>query len=290
MYNHQLDAFLAAAELGSFGKAAEKLYISTPAVIQQVNLLEERLELRLFVRSNRGVRLTPAGQLLYHEGRTIVKLSQEAVREARTLAREQELRVRIGTSLLYKCRMLPDLWARAAEKCPELKLELLPIPEHRSREDAHQDLGSKYDLQEGIFCTISQQGRCNFLELKRTPLCCAVSRDHRLAGYRRLTLKDLNGEILVMPIEQVSRELDAFRREVRENYPTVKILDSSYYGIDTFALCEINPYILITQEIYRDIHPDLVTIPLETDITLPYGLMYSLSPSEAAMTFLEAVK
>ena len=30
MYNHQLDAFLRAAELGSFGKAAESLYISTP--------------------------------------------------------------------------------------------------------------------------------------------------------------------------------------------------------------------------------------------------------------------
>ena len=35
MYNHQLDAFLKAAELGSFGKAAQALYISTPAMIQQ---------------------------------------------------------------------------------------------------------------------------------------------------------------------------------------------------------------------------------------------------------------
>ncbi len=290
MYNHQLDAFLAAAELGSFGKAAEKLYISTPAVIQQVNLLEERMGFPLFLRSNRGVQLTGPGQVLYRQARAIVQMSGDAVAEARALAQAQSHTVRIGTSLLFKCRMLPDLWAVAAEKCPGLKLELLPMPEHGSRQSSHQDLGSRYDIREGIFCTISQKDTCNFLELRRTPLCCAVSRDHRLAGYRRLTMEDLNGEILVMPIKDVSAELDKFRQQIQQDYPTVKILDSSYYGIDTFALCEINPYILITQEIYRDIHPDLVTVPLETDITLPYGLMYSLSPSLATRKFIEAVK
>ena len=43
MYNPQLDTFLCVAEAGSFNKAAEKLYISPPAVIKQINLLEERL-------------------------------------------------------------------------------------------------------------------------------------------------------------------------------------------------------------------------------------------------------
>ena len=38
MYNHQLDTFLKVAELGSFGKAAEALYISVPAAIQQVRV------------------------------------------------------------------------------------------------------------------------------------------------------------------------------------------------------------------------------------------------------------
>ncbi|EEQ57112.1 LysR family transcriptional regulator [Clostridiales bacterium TF09-2AC] len=42
MYNHQLNAFIKTADLGSFGKAAEAMYISSPAIIQQVNLLESR--------------------------------------------------------------------------------------------------------------------------------------------------------------------------------------------------------------------------------------------------------
>ena len=40
MYNHQLDTFIKTADLGSFGKAGEALYISSTAVIQQINLLE----------------------------------------------------------------------------------------------------------------------------------------------------------------------------------------------------------------------------------------------------------
>ena len=42
MYNPQLETFLAVVESGSFNKAAERLYISPPAVIKQINLLEKR--------------------------------------------------------------------------------------------------------------------------------------------------------------------------------------------------------------------------------------------------------
>ena len=64
---------------------------------------------------------------------------------------------------------------------------------------------------------------------------------------------------------------------------------SSYYGVDTFAMCEMNSYILITQPVYQDIHPNLVTIPLNTDISMPYGLIYAKEPTEATSKFMKAV-
>ena len=91
-----------------------------------------------------------------------------------------------------------------------------------------------------------------------------------------------------MPIAGISVEMDAFRSEVVRHYPTVQIIDSSYYGVDTFMLCEVKPYVLITQQVYADIHPNLVTIPLAVDYTMPYGLMYAKNPSAAARRFLEA--
>ena len=289
MYNHQLDAFLKTAELGSFGKAAQAMYISPPALIQQINLLESRCGFALFARSHHGVKLTPAGQSLYEDAKTIVKLSQDALAKARRLAETSETTVRVATSLLFKCRMLPDIWARISEKAPDLKIEILPIPEKQSRSDSVGEIGVRYDIREGIYCTIAQKGTCGFLELMRTPFCCAVAKNHRLAGAERLTMQDLNGEYLVLPIAGVSEEMDAFRRDL-QRFPTVQIIDSPYYGVDTFTLCEMNPYVLITQAVYADIHPNLVTIPLDTDYTMPYGLMYPNDPSPATRRFLQLVQ
>lgn len=289
MYNHQLDAFIKIADLGSFGKAAEAMYISSPAVIQQINLLEDRCGIKLFIRSNHGVQLTPAGRSLYEDAKTLIKLSADALSKAKRLAESSENTVRIGTSLLYKCRLLPDIWVKTNEQCPELKIEILSMAESQSRGDAFTRLGIDYDLWEGIYCNGGWDGLCQFLELMRTPICCAVAKNHRLAKAKNLTMQDLNGEYLVMPIQNVSVEIDAFRSEVTTKYPTVQIVDSNYYGVDTFTLCELNPYVLITQPVYADIHTNLVTIPLETDYTMPYGLIYANSPTIATKKFIDAV-
>ena len=290
MYNPQLDAFIKVADSGSFSKAAEAMYISAPAIIQQINLLETSCGFKLFTRSNHGVSLTSAGRSLYEDAKTIIRLSQDALSRARRLAESSETTVRIGTSLLYKCRLLPDLWTRVSEKHPELKIEILPMTEYQNRGEVFSALGVQYDLFEGIYGSAGWNGLCQFLELDRTPICCAVAKNHRLAGMKKLTMQDLNGEYLVMPIEGVSNEIDAFRKNITENYPTVQIVDSPYYGVDTFTLCEVNGYILITQPVYTDIHNNLVTVPLETAYTLPYGLMYANTQTTAARKFIDAVR
>ena len=67
MYNLQLETFIVVADLGSFNKAAEALYITPPAVTKQINLLEKDLEVQLFVRTHRGLILTEAGKSLYKD-------------------------------------------------------------------------------------------------------------------------------------------------------------------------------------------------------------------------------
>lgn len=64
MYNPQLDTFICVVESGSFNKAAERLYISAPAVIKQINALENSLDIQLFERTHRGLVVTEAGKSL----------------------------------------------------------------------------------------------------------------------------------------------------------------------------------------------------------------------------------
>ena len=290
MYNHQLDAFLKVADMGSFAKAAGAMYISSPAIIQQINLLEGHCGFKLFIRSNHGVKLTPAGKSLYEDAKTLIRLSEDAINKAKLLANTSETTVRIGTSLLYKCRLLPDLWTQVSEKHPELKIEILPMTEYQNQGGVFRALGTHFDLFEGIYGSSGWRGLCQFLELERTPICCAVSKNHRLADAKKLAMQDLDDECIVMPIEGVCEEIDDFRRHIENQYPAIRIVDSKRYDLDTFTLCEVNGYILISQPVYADIHSNLVTIPLETNYTLPYGLMYTNEPTAAANKFIRAIK
>ncbi|WP_422097104.1 LysR family transcriptional regulator [Variovorax sp.] len=61
----QITYFLKIAQLRSFTHAANALYVSQPALSKQMRLLEEELGTALFIRSDRGVKLTEAGELLH---------------------------------------------------------------------------------------------------------------------------------------------------------------------------------------------------------------------------------
>ena len=60
MFNPQLATFVCVADCGSFSQAAEKLYLSSTAVMKQLNALERHLELKPLERTRRGTVLTPA--------------------------------------------------------------------------------------------------------------------------------------------------------------------------------------------------------------------------------------
>ena len=75
MYNPQLDTFICVVEAGSFSKAADKLYISLPAVIKQINSLENNLGVQLFARTHRGLVVT-AGESLYQDAKYMVNYSK----------------------------------------------------------------------------------------------------------------------------------------------------------------------------------------------------------------------
>lgn len=84
----ELRAFCAAADLGGIGRAAVRLRISQPAVSKRLRQLEQTVGVKLFERSSRGVKLTPAGRRLY----------DEAQRALQALARVEEVVSGLGRS------------------------------------------------------------------------------------------------------------------------------------------------------------------------------------------------
>ena len=100
IYCFCVQAFMAAAELGSFTAAAERLYLTPAAVMKHINAFEEELCVTLFERSNRGVTLTDAGSIIYEAGQTILSESDRAAHAARQAQSGDAKIIRVGTSLL----------------------------------------------------------------------------------------------------------------------------------------------------------------------------------------------
>src|SRR5207245_10676202 len=75
---HRLEVFAKVAELGSFSRAAEALFLTQPTVSEHVRALEEEVGLSLLDRMGRGATPTPAGQLLLGYARRILTLAREA--------------------------------------------------------------------------------------------------------------------------------------------------------------------------------------------------------------------
>ena len=81
MNDRQLLSFMKIVETGSFSKAAKDRFISVPAIVQQIDRLEEDLGFRLFLRNNQGVRLTDQGKIFFDAVLEMQKIYKTAVRK-----------------------------------------------------------------------------------------------------------------------------------------------------------------------------------------------------------------
>ena len=291
MYNPQLETFLCVAESGSFNKAAEKLYISPPAVIKQINLLEESLNLQLFVRTHRGLKLTEAGKSLCQDAKYIIQYCKDSVTRARNAMQQTEQVIRIGTSPMTPAQVLVDLWPKVQKYCPNIKFQLIPFD--NTPENAREilgNLGANIDVVAGLFDeTMLALRKCSGLELSREPICCAVSIHHPLARKDSLTVQDLYGQNLMLMHRDWSQYVDLMRDDLWKNHPQIHIVDFDFYDVSVFNRCENNGDVLMTIDRWKYIHPLLKTLPVDWGYTMPYGLLHAPKPSAHVQQFLDAV-
>jgi DNA-binding transcriptional LysR family regulator len=120
----QLRGFVAVAEEGHFGRAADRLLITQPPLSRQVQKLERTLEVELLVRTPRAVLLTPAGEAFLSEARRILSLADAAPVTARNAARGTVGALHIGFTAISAVTVL-GAWVREiAGSMPAVKLTL----------------------------------------------------------------------------------------------------------------------------------------------------------------------
>lgn len=137
MFNSLLPIFVCVADCGSFNKAAEKMYISPPAIMKQINALEKHLDMKLFDRTQSRYRLTPAGKVIYCHAKFLFDYSEKAIEEAKREMQMFETTFCIGSSLLNPCKPFMDLWYKVNDNFPGYRLHIIPF------EDDHEGILSE---------------------------------------------------------------------------------------------------------------------------------------------------
>ena len=213
MYNPQLDTFICVAKSGSFSKAAEKMFITAPAVIKQINSLESSLGLRLFDRTHRGLSLTESGKSLYKDAEYVIKYCKESVIRAKNAMSGDENVIRVGVSLMTSPQVFVDLWPKIHENIPDMKFQLVPFENTlENAKEILENLGQNIDVVAGIFDdTMLKLRKCNGIELTRQKFCLAVSAKHRFADREMLELSELKGEKLMLIHRGWSNYVDMLR-------------------------------------------------------------------------------
>ena len=292
MYNHMLDTFIAVADCGSFTKASERLYISPTAVMKQMNALESHLDLKLIERTTSGVRLTAAGALIYQDAKFIIDYSEKSIAGARAAMHLNDTTFCIGTSLLNPAKPFMDLWYRVNQEFAEYKLHLVPFEDnHEGILSEIEQLGKKFDFLIGVCDSRQWLRRCNFLALGRYKKMIAVSREHRLAEKKSITVEDLYGETLMMVEQGDSGVNDFLRNDLEKHHPQIHIEDTpQFYDLSVFNRCAETGNVLLTLECWQEVHPGLVSIPVDWDYSIPYGLLYSLDAPKDVLKFVETVR
>ena len=116
--------FLAVADELHFGRAARRLNMSQPPLSQQIMKLEEELEVALFIRDKRNVRLTKAGERLLRHCEKIISLVNYAVEDVRAVSRGRRGMVSVGYVGPAIDSCLPSFLRSFKTEYPDVKVVL----------------------------------------------------------------------------------------------------------------------------------------------------------------------
>jgi len=82
---------------------------------------------------------------------------------------------------------------------------------------------------------------------------------------------------------------DIYVQHIVHSYPQIKIVDFPFYDVSVFNKCEQNKDVLIAVGSWGNVHPLIKIIPVDWNYVLPFGILYSPTPSDIVLSFIHAV-
>jgi DNA-binding transcriptional LysR family regulator len=189
----QLEIFVKVAELGSFSKAADALFLTQPTVSEHIRSLEDELGVRLLDRLGRGAAVTRGGALLLTYAQRLLALAREARQAMEGFQGRMSGELLVGASTIPGEYILPGLIGRFKEKFPDIAITLL-IGDSQAVTDWVADGRAEV----GVVGARTGPRSVEFRELLPDDIVLVVGATHPWHGRKQATLEELRAEPLLL--------------------------------------------------------------------------------------------
>ena len=177
-----LQAFIAVAESGSFSRAAERIFLTQPAISKRIAALEQDIGARLFDRVGRKIHLTPAGEALLLRTRAVLSELEDIKRDITNLSGTIAGELSVATSHHIGLHRLPGPLKRFHETYTQVRLNL-----HFMDSEKACNAVARGELELAVVTLPpSAEPPLRVEKIWDDPLDIVVSRNHPLAQVKRV--------------------------------------------------------------------------------------------------------
>lgn len=189
----KLKVFMTIAQMGSFTDAAKMFHLTSAALSLMVKSLEEEIGFKLFDRTTRSVRLTPAGTSLMPYAQQMLSEHRNLTQAMHAIGQKNAGLVRVASTQALSCTLVPPANTRFQEAWPNIKVVPVDALAHRVHElllrgEADIGIGPERPCDDDIVAR----------ELFQVQLHVACSIRHRFARQAAVRWSDLADEHLLV--------------------------------------------------------------------------------------------
>lgn len=264
----QLEYFCAVCRCHSITQAAQKLYVTQPAISSAIRELEKEFSVNLFTRTKNHMTLTREGEIFYQKVSRLLDTVSQTSSELYDLGR-QVAPIRIGIPPLLSTLFFPEMLIRFREMYPDIPVEL---SEYGSIRAANLVLDDTLDLAL-VNMNFYETDKLNSYQILSDRIVFCVSPTHRLAKEKKVTMEMLKEEPLIMyNTDSVLNTTLYSRFEGLGIKPNVIMHASQLYTIQSFIRQDLGGAFLYAS-LLKNL-PGAAGIPITPAITQEIGLVW----------------
>lgn len=264
----QLEYFCAVSRYHSITQAAQKLYVTQPAISSAIRELEKEFSINLFTRSKNHLTLTTEGEAFYQKASTLLATIHETESELYDLG-HQVTPIRIGIPPLLSTLFFPEMLLLFHQEHPAIPVELLEYGSIRASRLVQEET---LDLAL-VNMNFYEIDKLNSYEMLSDQIVFCVSPEHPLASYKEVTMEMLKDEPLIMyNTDSVLNTTLQARFDSLRIKPKVLLSASQLYTIHDFVKNQLGGAFLYSS--LMENMPGCIGIPVTPLIHQEIGLIW----------------